>query len=315
MIAAPEISASRAFVPFLDEIDGTLCLPASATAAEIRKRISGYPLRFPLILDPTATLNEQVMASGYAPASSRFGPYCDNILGMNWELPDGRVVRIGERVVKTTTGYDWFRFLLLTGHRFGRPLDYVIRLRPDCGTTGYFEMSGTPEAIRNAASRLLRDCWMHWLDAVDVIAQNGVSTLRVMVHCPVSEWEIFENHLSDFAFKNGLVCNVKPNIEMPTDGCPDGVFKTSPEHVVALAEQLSLTDGVRCVGLCYNGVVHAYLAEAAANPERIRDLAQPHIAALHALGGDWHSRHLAPPMPSAIEAEWIDTLERESLLP
>ena len=87
-------------------------MPAESSAADIRARIGKHPLRFPLILDLHATLEEQVAASGFAPASSRFGPYCDNIMGMNWQLPAGRIVRIGERVVKSTTGYDWFRFLL-----------------------------------------------------------------------------------------------------------------------------------------------------------------------------------------------------------
>jgi len=52
-------------------------------------------------------------------------------MGMNWRLPDGRIVRVGERVVKTTTGYDWFRFLLHTSHRFGHATDYASRLQPE----------------------------------------------------------------------------------------------------------------------------------------------------------------------------------------
>jgi len=308
MTAAPAPSTNRAFVPFIDEIDGTLCLPASATAADIRGRIGAHPLRFPLILDPAATLEQQIMASGFAPTSSRFGPYCDNIMGMNWRVPDGHIVRVGERVVKTTTGYDWFRFLLHSGRRFGQPTEYVIRLRPDCGPTGIFVMEGAAESVRQAAPLLLKDCWMHWFDAVDVIEQAGTCTLRITVHCPPAEWCIFENHLSAFAATQHLQFNVLRDT-VPADGCPDLVLKTSPEHVLALAASLARTDGVRCVALCYNGLVHAYLPESVEQPARTHELARPHIDALHAIGGDWHSRHLPQPMPSAMEAAWIHTLE------
>lgn len=306
---------TRAFAPFLDEIDGTLCVPAESSAADIRDQIAEHPLRFPLILDLHATVEEQVAASAFAPASSRFGPYCDNIMGMNWQLPTGQIVRIGERVVKSTTGYDWFRFLLPTGRRFGQPLNYVIRLRPDCGTTGIFLMNGRAENVARSAGLLLRNSWMHWLDAVDVVALGDRRTLRVTVHCPTAEWDIFATYLGAFAAKQGLALEVRPDTAMPADGCPDVVFKTAPEQVHALAGELARTAGVRCVALCYLGVVHAYLPESAERPALIRALVQPHIAGLHALGGDWHSRHLPPPAPSADEATWIAILEKASTLP
>jgi FAD/FMN-containing dehydrogenase len=117
-------------------VDGTLCLPANAIAADIHSQAHAHRLRFPLLLDEATTLREQIAATTHAPVSCRFGPYCDNILGINWRLPSGRIARIGERVVKTTTGYDWLRFLLHSGSRYGEPVDYVLRLRPDYGCTG-----------------------------------------------------------------------------------------------------------------------------------------------------------------------------------
>ena len=82
MNAIPPLSAERLFEPFLDPVDGVLCLPASATAADIQAQAGAHRLRFPLILDLLAPLRVQVEATTYAPASCRFGPYCDNILGM-----------------------------------------------------------------------------------------------------------------------------------------------------------------------------------------------------------------------------------------
>lgn len=302
-------SAPPPFPPFLDEIDGVLCLPATATAAEIAARIGSRALRFPLILDPTATLEEHAAAATHAPASSRFGPYCDNLLGMNWRLPDGRVLRVGERVVKTTTGYDWMRFLLHTGRRFGQPLDYLLRLRPDCGATGCFLLRGPGETVRAAAPRLLRDSWMHWFDAIDVVEEGGAPTLRVTVHCPPEEWDVFENRLGAFAVTNGFQLEVMREASMPADGLPDLVFKTSPDRVLRLAAEIARGDGLRCVALCYNGVVHAYLPGSGDPAARVRDLARPHLDALHSIGGDCRSRHFEAAASGPAEAAWLDRLQ------
>ena len=104
------IAEERLFEHFIDPVDGVLCLPAASDASVIERDASPHGLRFPLLLDRTSSLCEQVASSPFAPASSRYGPYCDNITGMNWGLPDGRRVRVGERVVKSATGYDLLRF-------------------------------------------------------------------------------------------------------------------------------------------------------------------------------------------------------------
>lgn len=181
------MQAERLFSHFLDPVDGTLCLPATATAAEIRSQTKEIRLRFPLLLDANATLREQVNATTHAPASCRFGPYCDNILGMNWRLPGGRIARIGERVVKSTTGYDWLRFLLHSGRRYGEPVDYVLRLRPDCGFHLSARFSGAAVALRLCVKHLLHSGWMHWWDAVDFIGEGAAFSVRVAVHCPATE--------------------------------------------------------------------------------------------------------------------------------
>ena len=111
------LTEERLFEPFMDAVDGILCVPATSTAGRVNDEAVSHGLRFPLFVDRQAPLSQQVAASPYAPASSRFGPYCDNITGMNWEMADGRRVRIGERVVTSTTGYDLFRFVLGSGER------------------------------------------------------------------------------------------------------------------------------------------------------------------------------------------------------
>ena len=307
-------TGSRCFVPFLDPIDGVLCLSADATAADIHAQAAPHQLRFPLLIDQAATLREQVDSTGFAPASSRFGPYCDNIMGMNWKLPNGRIVRIGERVVKTTTGYDLFRFLLASGTQYGQPIDYVIRLRPDCGVTSVYWLSGLDEAVCRAVPDLLKNCWMHWFDAVDVMLNvaSDASRMRIVVNCPSDERAVIEEFLSAFAVSHSLTLNTDRNVPMPTDGCPDFVFKTSPEHVLSMARDVSRTGGIRCMALCYNGVLHGYIDDGSDKVARINSLIAEKTDELHAGGGDWHSRHLPRMTPSKLEADWISILEQES---
>jgi hypothetical protein len=303
-------SAPPPFTSFLDAIDGTLCLPAGARPVDVAEQIGPHALRFPLLLDPEATLEEQITATTHAPASSRFGPFCDNVLGMNWQLPDGRVLRVGERVVKTTTGYDWLRFLLHTGRRFGRPMDYVLRLRPDCGGTTTFLLNGVAERVERAARRLLADSWMHWLDAVDVLAQGETRTLRVVVHCPSEERALFKNHLHRVAADHELLLESSPLAVPPMDGLPDAVFKATPDRVFPMATELVRSHaGVRCVVLCYSGVVHAWMPEGESSVALLAELARPHLPTLRELGGDWHSRHLPARTPSAAESAWLERLQ------
>jgi FAD/FMN-containing dehydrogenase len=303
------MQAERLFSPFLDTVDGTLCLPATANAAEIRSQTEKSRLRFPLLLDANATLHEQINATTHTPASCRFGPYCDNILGMNWRLPSGRIARIGERVVKSTTGYDWLRFLLHSGRRYGEPVDYVIRLRPDCGFQLNARFSGNPDALRLCVKHLLHSGWMHWWDAVDFLAEGTVPSVRVAVHCPAAEAPIFEGELARIASLSGTALASDSGTQPGGDGLPDVVVKTTPDRALVFAQTIA-PQVARCVALCYNGVVHLHLGEHSNLAERAHALMQPHLAELHAIGGDWHSRWLPATPPSHTESQWIETLEQ-----
>jgi len=308
MKAIAPMQAERLFTPFLDAVDGTLCLPARANAADIHALVAAHRLRFPLLIDAAATLREHLDAATHAPASCRFGPYCDNILSVNWRLPCGRIARIGEHVVKTTTGYDWLRFLLHSGSRFGEPVDYVLRLRPDCGFNVVARFDGDGAALRDCVSRLLHSGWMHWWDAVDFIAEGAAASVRVTVHCPAEEAPIFAEQLTGVATKARARLTLKNDPPPSFDGLPDVIIKTTPDRAIGLANELA-RDAVRCEALAYHGVVHVHLRAGQDLAERAHTLMQPYLGELHALGGDWHSRWLPETPPSVTESRWIETLE------
>ena len=334
-LAIRDTAPARLFAPFFDSIDGTMCGPATMTAADLEALRTSHGFRFPLILDQHMPLCEQIAASHFASSSSRFGPYCDNIIGMNWKLPSGRIVRIGERVVKSTTGYDLLRFLLHSCGQFGEPLDFVLRLRPDCGTSGVFSLNGSYDAVSKAAAALLATTWIHWFDAVDVVFANEAETcqLRIVLNCPADEWAVYHEFLSSFAKTHHLSLASDSTASLSPDGCPDFMLKTTPDQVVELAREISKKNAIGCVALCYNGVVHGYLGQQSdssgaladrsgtressdrilTNPptQIVTSIIERYSKTLYEMGGDWQSRHVPRNAPIGTEAEWLKLLEQE----
>jgi hypothetical protein len=300
----------RCFSEFFDPIDGVLCVSATQSLAAINELAARNGLRFPLVLDAQASLHEQLAASGFAPASSRFGGFCDNILGMNWRQPSGRIVRVGERVAKTTTGYDLLRFFLNAPGRFGQPLDFVLRLRPDCGYTGTFYLAGDMPALLAATSDCLSQWWMHWLESIDLLAESGNCKLRLTVHCPPAEWPIFERFSQSIAVKHRLDLTSTQYTQCVGDGLPDLAIKTTPEHVRTLIDKISSSGNFRTVALCYCGIIHGYfVGNVVDRCDILESMVNEISSELNALGGDWQSRHLQPPVPRDLERVWIERFQ------
>jgi FAD/FMN-containing dehydrogenase len=303
----------RLFGSFFDEVDGVVAVPARVSLAEIQRKVAPRGWRFPLVLDREAPLADQVSASAFAPASSRFGPYCDNLTGMNWELPDGRRVRMGERVVKSTTGYDLHRFLLGTGDRYGRPTDFVLRLRPlgDAGTV--WSLRGKSASLEEVARKLLHSSYLPWLESFDWIGdrQSAEPWLRLAVHSPKEELEMFGGWVQDMARPEGIHVEATLGDGSVSDGLPDAVVKTSPDHVFSLARQLTRGTGVRWVGLCACAAIHLYLPPELRDPTQIQALLEPLQERLWEEGGDWSSRHVSSTVVLAEEASWLAVLRKE----
>lgn len=316
----PSSPGPRLFAPFFDEIDGVWCGPANVTPRDLEAIRQTHRQRFPLWLDATAPLCEQVRASGYAPGSSRFGPYVDNITGMNWRLRDGRVVRIGERVVKSTTGYDLLRFLLQSNGEFGEPVDYVLRLRPDCGETTCFRLRGNRQRVDAAAAEILQSSWLNWFDAVDVLFEGtGEPVLQLTLNARPEETPVSAEFVRRVAGKQGLSCEADATDGMGRcEGLPDFMLKTTADRAIGLAERVASQHGIRTAALVYPGVVHGWFAGSDGTPidsrqlsERVRSVIGELGDELAQSGGDWQSRHLVRPPATGVEAEWLTGLLRE----
>lgn len=248
---------SRLFVPFFDEVDMIAFFAADATLGEVNREASAHGLHYPLGLDPEATLREHFAAAEYAPSSARFGACVDNVPGMNWLLPSGTSVRIGERVVKSTTGYDLLRFLLHSGGRFGRASAYVLRLRPLHAETASAVVTGPPEALDRCRLALLHSPWLHWIDRLELSA-GGTAGERLELEsgCLPGETKAFQDFFATAAAQSGCQCVARE--PLPPPGLPAATLKTTPGHAVSALRRLAAAspESSREIrALCVPGVV------------------------------------------------------------
>lgn len=298
--------ASRLFEPFLDAIDMVCCCPATTTLAEVNRMAQHHGLRFPLLLDADAPLLEHMAAAEFAPGSARFGPWADNVLGMNWTLPSGHAVRAGERVVKSSTGYDLLRFLLHSDGRYGRAREYVLRLRPAAGETFGARFSGPAESIDAARRFLLGSSWNHWIDAIDLVLIAAADPfLELTVDCIPGERAAFAAMLGAAARAAGAEWRETP--APPPPGLPAFTVKTTVSEAPVLAAKIVQTLGGHARVLALNGAVLAYPdpAAEAANPAFWRELREACAAA----GGHLSGRAAPPAAPDPAEAVWAAELE------
>jgi glycolate oxidase subunit GlcD len=307
------LSNERLFDLFVDEIDGLAAFEADTSWESIQSHVAPYRLRFPLVCDARCNLVDHLKATAYASASSRFGPFCDNIVGMNWMLPSGREIRVGERVAKTTTGYDLLRFLLHSHGTYGHPTRFVVRLRPDSGNGALFQLTGTMPQVREGLKRLSKSCWTHWFDAIDwMIDPSDMTTrLRLFIQLPADEIPYCQQYIERLSRQCDLIHKVTHQASPPQDGIPDLFIKSTSGKAIEIAEQLAADYRVRSVVLCGQGVIHGYVEDRIDKASLLGDMIRKHSARIVSDGGEIYSRHLPTRQANEVEASWISRLEKE----
>ncbi len=303
-----------AFQHFLDEIDGVICCSANTTGAELQSRAAAAGFRFPLTLAPSAPLAAHLDASPWGMASSRFGPLCDNVIGMNWRTPSGRIIRLGERVVKSTTGYDLLRFLMHSQGRFGAPQDLVLRLRPDTGSGMVLVAEGAELSLQNAARTIRSSSWIHWIDAIDLESdgKKWQPLLRLNVNCPPQELPVFHAAITGILAGEQLGPPQPAAATDPAD-LPDLVLRAAPD-VASRIPSLICGPDCRLIRLMSGpGVTMIWFTSTMESSEQVTQRILHSVQ--QQLGEDpvdWFSRHHQPSIDPR-EADWISELQKELL--
>jgi hypothetical protein len=156
------------FEPFYDWADLTACVPADSTAASLNAQGAAHAACWPLWLEEDQSLGELFLNTRFTSRSFRYGGIADNVLGLNWILPNGHKVDLGGRVVKNVTGFDLVRFLCGSQGRFGQPESLILRLRPLAPVQRVAVLAGPWDALERFVRSLRANSWAHAVDAIDL---------------------------------------------------------------------------------------------------------------------------------------------------
>jgi hypothetical protein len=185
----------KIFEPFYDASDLSACVPASSSVAELNARAEKDGIYFPLWRDPAETLGALYLSTRVTSRSFRFGMFGDNTLGCRFELPGGKAVDLGGRVVKNVVGFDLCRFFAGSQGRLGKPMHLVLRLRPLPEVRRELEISGSFAELEAFRASLMASAWVHCIDAFDFEADAEGLRLGLAYACTREEAPVFESAL------------------------------------------------------------------------------------------------------------------------
>jgi hypothetical protein len=220
---------------------------------------------------------------------------------MNWQLPSGAVARIGERVVKSATGYDLKRFLLHTTGRFGTATHFVLRLRPIGGAQLSVAFSGKAASLDALRDSLTSSCWIHWMDSLSLrISEENAEELFVHADFLPGEDALFLSYLKQIA--NACKASIQTQQAFMPRELPTLSAKMLPGETARFARDCVKKFGGQAQALLVNGVVLIH-------PQQVIDTETLRMwsADLAKSGGHVHAADFNPDDP--LDSQWADLLD------
>jgi glycolate oxidase FAD binding subunit len=140
---------------------------------------SGQYLPFdPLLADAGATLGGTVAAGLSGPGRIRFGGLRDFILGVKFVDGDGRLLRLGGRVVKNAAGFDVPKFFVGSAGRFGVLAEITFKVFPRPAASRTLRLEAKDAAMK--AKIFMEAASMRWeLEALDATLEENAVFARL----------------------------------------------------------------------------------------------------------------------------------------
>lgn len=140
--------------------------PVREIAAALAERGQYMPFD-PMLLDAGSTLGGVVASGLSGPGRFRFGGIRDFILGVRFVDGDGRLLRLGGKVVKNAAGFDLPKFFVGSLGRFGVLAELTLKVFPRPASTLTLRLDPAP--IEAVASLLPSAAGRRWeLDALEI---------------------------------------------------------------------------------------------------------------------------------------------------
>src|SRR5687767_7667830 len=152
--------------------------PLKTISAELRQ--CGQYLPFdPLLADAGATLGGTIAAGLSGPGRFRFGGLRDFILGVQFVDGEGRLLRLGGRVVKNAAGFDVPKFFVGSVGRFGVLAEVTFKVFPRPLETRTLRIEAKDIAAK--AEILMAAASTRWeLDALDAALEESAVFARLV---------------------------------------------------------------------------------------------------------------------------------------
>jgi glycolate oxidase FAD binding subunit len=151
--------------------------PLSEIVAALAERGQYLPFD-PILAEAGTTLGGSVAAGLSGPGRFRFGGLRDFILGVRFIDGEGRLLRMGGKVVKNAAGFDLPKFFVGSLGRFGVLAEITFKVFPQAATTRTLRLD-----VNNAAAKagLLSEAGSaRWeIDALDTPVEEGAAFARL----------------------------------------------------------------------------------------------------------------------------------------
>ncbi len=286
-------------------------IQAGVTRQQLNEYLRDQGMFFPVDPGSECTIGGMCATRASGTNAVRYGTIRENVLGMTVVLPDGRVIKTGGRVRKSSTGYDLTRLFIGSEGTLGIITEIQLRLHgiPEATSAAvcqFATLEGAVESVIAIMQLGIPVARIELLDAVQVAASIAYSKLENMEALPTLFFE-FHGTPAGVAEQAELAEEIARDhgasgFRWATDAAARGVLWKARHDAYWAA--LALMPGHK--GMATDAVVPiSRLAEAILGARE--DIAASGLTAPivgHVGDGNFHTVILVPNEPDGLERVW-----------